>query len=371
VTRLGRALLALFLANLAAVVAVWWVALDEHTFASLAGALNAVGRITGLVGTYLILVQLVLRTHVPWLLAAFTKDDLKKWHTWNGNIAFGLIGAHGLFQFVGYAMADEVDLARELVLLLTLYDGMLLAFASLGLLVVLTVLALDRYRHRIPWPTWRALHLYTYVAVALSVPHQIATGSDFIDAPLAVAYWTGLLAVVFAVIVVARVPPLWRAATATSRPSSAVVVIGAVVLAAYLAGAVKLSSPEAVLAAPAATLTPRIPFPTPGPSGPAPTATPAAATLPVAIEGEAFDTPYGRAQVRLIITSGHISDIEPMVLPAATSRSKTISNAAEYWLRKRAIAAQSAHFEVLSGASYTSRAYQASLESALRIAGLD
>jgi uncharacterized protein with FMN-binding domain len=151
-----------------------------------------------------------------------------------------------------------------------------------------------------------------------------------------------------------------------------VVAVGAVVLAAYLAGAVKLSAPEAARPAPASTATPRIPSPTGGTTTPRPSATPATlATTAMAIEGEAVETPYGWAQVRLILTGGRISDVEPMLLPNATSRSRTISSSAEVWLRRRAIAAQSARFDVLSGASYTSRAYQASLASALRVAGLE
>jgi uncharacterized protein with FMN-binding domain len=372
VTRRARALVALFVANALAVVIIWWVALDAQTFASPAGTLNALGRITGLVGTYLILVQLILRTHVAWLVTAFGKDALKRWHTWNAYVAFGLLGAHAVLQTVGYALQDRVDLLSELVLLVEHYEGMLLAIAGLLLLAGLTVIALDRFRHRIAWPTWRALHLYTYVAVALSVPHQIATGSDFIDAPLAVTYWTGLLGVTVAILALARVPPLWRAATAAGRPHPAIVAVGALVVAAYLLGTIRFAPAQATIATEARTARPTTgpaPSASAAAAAPSPTAAPAATT--VAIEGRPFDTPYGPAQVRLILTAGHIDDVEPVLLPAATKRSKTISASAEYWLRKRAIAAQSAEFEILSGATYTSRAYQSSLESALHIAGLD
>jgi uncharacterized protein with FMN-binding domain len=369
VTRLARALVALFVANALAVLVIWWIALDTRTFASPAGTLNALGRIAGLAGTYLILVQLILRTHVAWLVTAFGKDALKRWHTWNAYVAFGLLGAHAVLQTVGYALQDRVDLLSEIILLVEHYEGMLLAIAGLLLLAGLTVIALDRYRHRIVWPTWRALHLYTYVAVALSVPHQIATGSDFIDAPLAVAYWTGLLGVTVAILAFARVPPLWRAATATGGPHPAIVGVGTLVVAAYLLGTIRFTPAQATIATEAQSPRPTTrpsPAATAAPSGTAPLS-----SASVAIEGRPFDTPYGPAQVRLILTAGHIDDVEPVLLPSATKRSKTISASAEYWLRKRAIAAQSADFEILSGATYTSNAYQSSLESALHIAGLD
>lgn len=370
-TRLGKALVAFFLANLAAVLLVFWSSLDAHAFASLAGILNAAGRITALVGTFLVLVQLVLRAHVSWLVTALGTDRLKAWHTTNAYAALGLLAAHGALQIVGYTLSDRVDLLSELGLLLTHYEGMVLAFASLALLGGLTLISLERYRHRIPWPTWRSLHLFSYVAVLASIPHQLATGSDFIDAPVAVVYWTALLAATLAILVAARVPPLWRAATATGAPHPAVVAVGTFVVAAYLVGTVRLSDDAATVDARS-----RRPNDTARPASsasasPAPSAVgspTSAATL--TIQGDAFETPYGFAQVRVTLIAGRITEIEALQMPAATKRSKTISNSAEYWLRKRAIEAQSATFEILSGATYTSEAYQASLASALRAAAV-
>ncbi len=369
-SRPARALLALFLANAAAVVLIWWGGLDPHTVDGRAGALNAAGRITALVGTYLVLVQLILRTHVPWLVNAFGKDALKTWHTWNAYVAFTLIGAHAVLQVLGYALQDRVDLLSELGLLLAHYEGMVLAVAGLALLAALTLLAVDPIRHRLPWPTWRALHLYTYAAIALSVPHQIATGSDFIDAPLAVAYWTGLELAVLGILVAARIPPVWRAATGAGRPHPAVVAVGALVIAAYLVGSVRLSPASQ---ATRAFLSPALRGSAPTSPGEAAPPSPRASVGPIAamIDGDVIETPYGTAQVRLLLSAGHIADVEPIVLPSATKRSKTISISAEPWLRKRAIAAQSAQFDVLSGATYTSRAYMASLETALRAAGTE
>lgn len=99
-------------------------------------------------------------------------------------------------------------------------------------------------------------------------------------------------------------------------------------------------------------------------------------TVPVgsgatAIEGEVIETQYGSAQVRVLLSGQRIADVEPMLLPSETKRSMSISNAVEPWLRRRAIAAQAAQFDVLSGATYTSRGYMASLETALRSAGLE
>jgi len=79
VSRLARTCVALFLAHGAAVVLMWWVALDPRALDGLAGRLNATGRITALLGTYLVLVQLVLRpTSMPPLRSRSTRTSSRR-----------------------------------------------------------------------------------------------------------------------------------------------------------------------------------------------------------------------------------------------------------------------------------------------------
>lgn len=374
----ARALVALFLANGAAVVLIWWSGLEPRALDGLAGRLNAAGRITALVGTYLVLVQLILRTHVPWLVAAFGKDALKAAHTRNAYAAFALLGAHAVLQLVGYALAERVDVVRELANLIVHYDGVLLAIFSLAVLVALTVVSLEPFRHRVAWPVWRALHLFMYVAVALSVPHQLATGSDFVDAPLAVAYWTALLAVTVLANVAAAVPRSWtgalvrlNATASPERPHGAIVGLAAAVIGMYILGTVRLAPEPQRATVPAPT--PRAviaPSSLPDATGPRATATPAPDPS-VGIAGDVIGTPYGDLQVRVFLSAGRIEDVEMIVMPAAQRRSRQYSESVDPWLRKRALAAQSAHFDVISGATYTSLAYMRSLETALRAASME
>ena len=42
------------------------------------------------------------------------------------------------------------------------------------------------------YETWWAVHLYTYLAVALSFAHQLWTGAPFLEHPAARAYWIAL-----------------------------------------------------------------------------------------------------------------------------------------------------------------------------------
>lgn len=86
--------------------------------------------------------------------------------------------------------------------------------------------------------------------------------------------------------------------------------------------------------------------------------------------GQAVDAFYGIVQVRVIVSNGHISDVQPLQLPSDRARSAYISQVAGPMLRSEALQAQSAKIDIVSGATYTSDAYAQSLESALQQAGM-
>jgi uncharacterized protein with FMN-binding domain len=107
---------------------------------------------------------------------------------------------------------------------------------------------------------------------------------------------------------------------------------------------------------------------TPAPAATADTAGGAAATGVYAdgtVTGPVVSTRFGDVQVEVTITGGVITDVVALELPSGDRRSADISDAAEPVLREAALAAQSADIDLLSGATYTSRAYAESLQAAL------
>ncbi len=111
--------------------------------------------------------------------------------------------------------------------------------------------------------------------------------------------------------------------------------------------------------APAATA-----VPDPATSAPA-TAAPAAGYRDGTVAGSAAQTPYGPVQVQVTISGGTITDIAALQLPTGDRHSADISSRAEPILRSAALKAQHADVGVLSGATYTSLAYEESLQAAL------
>ena len=82
------------------------------------------------------------------------------------------------------------------------------------------------------------------------------------------------------------------------------------------------------------------------------------------ITGDAENTPYGPIQVRVTVTNGKIADVTATEYPG-DPRSQQINAYALPVLTREAVAADSAKIDMVSGATYTSNGYIASLQSAL------
>jgi len=99
---------------------------------------------------------------------------------------------------------------------------------------------------------------------------------------------------------------------------------------------------------------------------PQPTAAaPASVYVDGTVAGSLVSTRYGDVQVEVVIQGGVVTDVVPLALPSGDRRSSRISEVAAPILRDETLAAQDADIDLLSGATYTSRAYARSLQSAL------
>ncbi|HXM55410.1 MAG TPA: ferric reductase-like transmembrane domain-containing protein [Candidatus Dormibacteraeota bacterium] len=201
----------LFWLNAAIVVAFWWASTGSQPMRSTGDALNAAGRLTGLLGTYLALWQLLLMTRQPWLDAAFGLDRLAIIHRWNGYLALGLLAAHAVLQTLGYQLVDGLDTLAQLGDFFTAYDGVLPATAGLVLLVAIVAISITIVRRRLAYETWYFVHLYTYLAIALAFGHELAVGADFIaNRAFAVYWWLLYIAVATCLVVFRLALPLLR-----------------------------------------------------------------------------------------------------------------------------------------------------------------
>src|SRR3954470_24453688 len=145
-----------------------------------ADAVSALGRLTGLWASDLLLLQVLLMARIPMVERAFGQDRLARWHRWAGFSSFWLMIAHIVLITLGYRGADSPDFFGELWDLIRTYPGMLLATAGTLALIMVVVTSVRLARRRLRYESWHLLHLYAYAGVGLALPHQLWTGTDFI-----------------------------------------------------------------------------------------------------------------------------------------------------------------------------------------------
>jgi predicted ferric reductase len=193
-------------ATLLVVVALW---VSHGGVQELAGdlgtSLTSLGRLTGLLASDLLLLQVLAMARIGWVERAIGQDRLARWHRLLGFTSVTLMAVHIGLVVVGYALLDGLGIPRETWALVTTAPGMLLATAGAALLVLVSVTSVRRARRRLRYESWHLLHLYAYLGVGLALPHQLWTGGDFLATPAATVYWWTLWALAAAAVVVCRV----------------------------------------------------------------------------------------------------------------------------------------------------------------------
>jgi predicted ferric reductase len=187
---LARAGLVLAGAGLGAVTAL---AITDETGAELratGGAATFLGSLTGLVGMYLALLMVLLVSRIPAIERVLGQDGLLRWHRRLAPWPISLLIAHALFITIGYAQASRAGLGHQVAVLLTRYPDVLIATVGLGIMCVIGIISIRAIRRRLRRETWWLVHLYMYLALALSFAHVLALGPSFVGHPLTQAVWS-------------------------------------------------------------------------------------------------------------------------------------------------------------------------------------
>jgi len=154
------------------------------------GVLMFLGSLTGLSGTYLALVMVLLVSRIPWVERVLGQDGLLRWHRALAPWPITLISAHAIFLTVAYAEVAKSGVFHELGALVNSYPNMLTATVGLGLMVAIGIASIRQLRTRIRRESWWAFHLLMYVALALAFAHEIALGPSFVGHPLTRLVWS-------------------------------------------------------------------------------------------------------------------------------------------------------------------------------------
>ena len=198
---------AVLLGNAAAIVWLWYHGGNVTHVKTTGDLFTSIARITGLLGAYLALVQVVLLARLPVVERLVGFDRLTMWHRWNGHACIDLILLHVVFSVWGYALLDRVSVPKEIPTLLGggNYPGMITATVGTALLIAVVATSVVIVRRRLRYEVWYAVHLATYAGIALGYFHQIPTGNELVLNRGADDYWRGLYLATLAVLVVFRV----------------------------------------------------------------------------------------------------------------------------------------------------------------------
>ncbi len=201
----GRDMVAILVGNAVFILAMWVRHGGLAQLGTPGGALIATGQVSGLIGTYLALIQLLLMARMPWLDQAFGMDRLAAAHRWIGFSTVWLIAAHGFFITAGYALSEGSSFLGEAWTIFTTFDFVVLATVGFGIFVIVGITSMRAVRGALSYETWFVLHVLAYLAIAFGFLHQVLLGADFLHDPLARIYWGALYVLTFGLLLAFRV----------------------------------------------------------------------------------------------------------------------------------------------------------------------
>ncbi len=149
--------------------------------------LIAVGRITGLLSAYLIMIQLILISRFSLIEKEYGFDKLNKLHRWIGSFLGFFLVIHPLSLIIGYAGVNETSLFHQFMNFQTAWEDILPATVAFVIIILTAIISLNKIRKKIPYEVWYFAHLPLYLAIVLSFGHQTETGD--VSSGNAMHYW--------------------------------------------------------------------------------------------------------------------------------------------------------------------------------------
>jgi len=173
--------------------------------------ITSLSRIAALSGSYFALVGLVLVSRISWVERSVGHDRLVIWHRKLGPYSLYLITLHVVWVLLGYAGNDRLKIGVELWHLITKWPWMLPATVAFVFFALAGITSYKKARAKMSYETWWTIHLYTYLAIALSFMHQVLNGPIFVGHFLYKLYWTFLYVAAAATVL------LWRVIIPTTQ----------------------------------------------------------------------------------------------------------------------------------------------------------
>lgn len=190
--------------NLLIVIATWWF----HSGALMTSGkqgdmLISLGRITGLLAEFFILVELILVGRITWLEQLFGYDKMNMIHRWIGYGVLIFFIGHPLLSVIGNAEQNGVGAVVQFLNFIHIGEYMrgLIGFL---LFLVAVILSYPIAKKKLRYETWYFVHLVMYVAIGLVVGHQTFSETGDVSNGIALYYWFVLNYGIFGVVLAYR-----------------------------------------------------------------------------------------------------------------------------------------------------------------------
>lgn len=158
---------------------------------------------SGLLAGYGVTVMVALMSRAPALERGVGADRMSRWHGLGGRAIFALMLVHGVAATVAWSMARRIPLWTAVLDVLQM-PGLIAATVGTLLFLAVGYASARRLRRRLKYETWHALHLLTYLAIALSFAHELA-GPDLAGLPVVQVGWSLLYTFSFGLLLRYRV----------------------------------------------------------------------------------------------------------------------------------------------------------------------
>ncbi|HTJ71994.1 MAG TPA: ferredoxin reductase family protein [Actinospica sp.] len=196
---LSTLLIMLGLGGAAEMLALWWLQTPSARVQNLSEELIMAAQLTGLLGGYLLLIEVALMARLPWLERRIG-SWLASLHRYLGGYLMMLLTMHVALVLAGYSLSLRAPVGTVLLGILRTYPDVLIATVAYLLLLALGLSSIRKIRRRLGYERWHAMHLVAYPAGVLAFGHEIAMGAQFTRNTFARDFWT-LLNVTVAVLV--------------------------------------------------------------------------------------------------------------------------------------------------------------------------
>jgi predicted ferric reductase len=198
-----RIIWGVFYLNLFVVLLLWWRGSSTLLLSGTwSGIFIALGRVTGLLAQFFILVELVLVSRALFIERVFGFDVLNRVHRGIGYVLASSIIFHPLLLIFGYSWSHETTVVAQTAEFLFEWEKVWHAALSLIIILLAAVLSLPALRKKLKYETWHVTHLFMYVAIGFSFGHQVTTAD--VSYGFGLYYWYVLNFAVFGVVVAYR-----------------------------------------------------------------------------------------------------------------------------------------------------------------------